>query len=446
MSAKGKSGGGKLAKRAAKRAASHRSAVLVDRALYGGGGALAVLTAIMVAYFMASETSGAGVKALSSSGDPEGVKDALFGGDPWVVLCSDSTFRAADSDDDAAGVHAGAKSLKLEERAAKVFRESAERDIKLGVKYATMGCAQALPGSKKNVYDRFKLDQGKSPVVFLAAGRDKPRQLNPALLTTRQTKQKSLSRTVRALVKRRFSLVKVATSNELKKSCAGRRACGLFIGYGTPSGALRSAWSHLAEKYRSLRWAWVDASKYSISLSKSLPRPKSDLDLRFVLFRRDTKRMYYAPYSDTFGSSDDAFMIKNEMESFISEATAYKEKELVDAPAFKTYSKFPALASKANKKAAKKKGTTAKAQNAAPKPKSAAKAKSFTSEPKEPAGPQMTQAEREMEIRRKLDEASERSKPQYVGEDADEAYSGEDADDDYYFEDDDIILLDDEYD
>ena len=58
----------------------------------------------------------------------------------------------------------------------------------------------------------------------------------------------------------------------------------------------------------------------------------------------------------------------------------------------------------------------------------------------------MTQAEREMEIRRKLDEASERSKPQYVGEDADEAYSGEDADDDYYFEDDDIILLDDEYD
>ena len=84
MSAKGKSGGGKLAKRAAKRAASHRSAVLVDRALYGGGGALAVLTAIMVAYFMASETSGAGVKALSSSGDPEGVKDALFGGDPWV--------------------------------------------------------------------------------------------------------------------------------------------------------------------------------------------------------------------------------------------------------------------------------------------------------------------------------------------------------------------------
>ena len=106
-----------------------------------------------------------------------------------------------------------------------------------------------------------------------------------------------------------------------------------------PKRALRGAWSHLAEKYRSLRWAWVDASKYSISLSKSLPRPKSDLDLRFVLFRRDAKRMYYAPYSDTFGSSDDAFMIKNEMESH-HEATAYKEKELVDAPAFKTYSKF----------------------------------------------------------------------------------------------------------
>lgn len=427
---------GKNAQRAAKRASSLRSAQRVDALLYGGGAFVAFLTAVLAGYYIYAEQSAPGrVVALSASGDPEGLKVALFGGEPWVILCSDSSFNGPKDGNDGGGEIDG-KNIKLEERAAKVFRESAQRVAPFGITFGTLDCSVPLQSKSSkgglNVYKRFKLNKKRAPVVFMVAGGDMPRQLNPAALTSRQTNDSSLATTVKQLAKKRFSMVRVGSSKMLQEKCAGRKACGLFLGYGDPPTTLKKVWKELVEKHRKIRWAWADLLKVKFSLAKKLPRSKSDTTLRFVLFRKTSKEKMYAAYDRTFDSSDDAFVVSNEISQFLKDA--------VDNELFTSYKKYPALISKGKAKVAKKRSDrkTSKADES-----TASETPKFTAERGK------SQAEVEMERRLELDRQMRENYPEAVDEAEDDADGdGDDRESDLVDlidTEDDVVLLEDDY-
>ena len=153
--------------RAAAHAARDRR---VDGALRYGGGALALALAVGLgsAVWAALYGAGASVVPLGELA-PGDLAQVFFGGAPWLVLCSDSRKALVRND-------AGVRVLR------ETFMEAAAVLSGRGLaKAGALNCSMVLP-SGKTVYERLRLDPGKAPVLFLAAGGDRVAQLEPALL------------------------------------------------------------------------------------------------------------------------------------------------------------------------------------------------------------------------------------------------------------------------
>jgi hypothetical protein len=307
--------------RAAAHAARDRR---VDGALWYGGGALALALAVGLgsAVWDALYGAGASVAPLGELAPGE-LAQVFFGGAPWLVLCSDSRKALVRND-------AGVRVLR------ETFIEAAAVLSGRGLaKAGALNCSMVLP-SGKTVYERLRLDPGKAPVLFLAAGGDRVAQLEPALLkkpkqgdaagsrrkksqdpeegsSNSKGKSKSsakaearraadearkaaeaeaeqellsgsssanahLGRAVAMAVKRRldarFQLDgPVPTIKLLRASCLERRACALFLGRGPPSPKLRELVAARATSFPLLRWAYVDRTAAALNIEAELLGP-----------------------------------------------------------------------------------------------------------------------------------------------------------------------------
>lgn len=128
---------------------------------------------------------------------PQPRTQVFFGQEPWMVLCSNGS--AVDS----------------------VFESVSRKDTH--VNFAVLDCAAQLP-SKKNTFQRLKLNEMVTPPVMFFSGYGKdPKQLPSKLLRNEYVFRKEIT----ALTK--LKAVKVKDTNKLYKKCLRKGRVSIFF-------------------------------------------------------------------------------------------------------------------------------------------------------------------------------------------------------------------------
>jgi len=107
-------------------------------------------------------------------GGSEELKGVFFSGKPWLVQCVSAADITAASESGKAAVEASHAVLQL-------ALGSLPKEVDVGL----LDCKKRLPSGKnsgKNTLERFRLDDGISPLLMLFANARPPIQLTPALL------------------------------------------------------------------------------------------------------------------------------------------------------------------------------------------------------------------------------------------------------------------------
>lgn len=221
----------------------------VDTLLKIGGAVMA--TAITLG-FAATVMTGAPTPFKFLSASSSELPDVLFGGQPWLVYCSDSKGILDKSSGDLK------EKLAL---TAKNLREGAYK-INTGV----LDCSAKLP-SGRSTYERMKLNSKNHPIAFLAMGGENVVKLPVKQLRTKSTD--ALETNIVARVRDRFKLAQVKDSSNLQKKCGNRKLCVGLFGFGEPDEEYGAAVVEASRKFPKVRWVYVDTSRFLTSVKPS---------------------------------------------------------------------------------------------------------------------------------------------------------------------------------
>ena len=184
------------------------------------------------AYFAWSNLGG-GVVLLDPSRDAAQVGRAFFGGDPWLVLCTDSLNRTYVD-----GL--GYKTAGPGEAAPlpDLFRAATGKVLARGIRVGLLDCNATLPSSGLTSYQRLRLKgagvpppadpaaRGAHPVLFLAAGGERAQRIQPQYLANPKW---NLARHVARRVDKTFGARVVTNQKQLRRYCLSRRRCGIVL-------------------------------------------------------------------------------------------------------------------------------------------------------------------------------------------------------------------------
>jgi hypothetical protein len=116
--------------------------------------------------FSAIAGGGAADIVQLSVGDTDMLKRVFYGGDPWLVVCSEESASSI------------SKFVALNEAANQIAED--------GMKTAVLDCKDTFPKKGDTALKRFKLNQkksGKFPITFFVSNGNKPKQLGKYVLT-----------------------------------------------------------------------------------------------------------------------------------------------------------------------------------------------------------------------------------------------------------------------
>ena len=218
--------------------------------------AIIVAAAAFVLLSLLSLTSSDHGPVQLSVGNSAQLKDVLYGGEPWIVLCDKSPV---------------AKALdKLPSHRA--FADAAEEvGEKLGVRAGVLDCTAKL-STGQSVFRRFKFAKRKKgqPLAFFVGNGNKPVQAPPAKLDS----AKKFAKWVKWHEEPR--VVTPPGSKTVHSRCFGKRACAVLLRHGSWNSmpiATVAAVRRLARSNRLLRFLYVDTSTHVFKT------PEADLPL-----------------------------------------------------------------------------------------------------------------------------------------------------------------------
>ena len=137
------------------------------------------------------------------------LKEVMFGDDAWTVLCTNETT--------------------IDRPIPKYFEASAKR-LDGQTKFGVLDCGAKLP-SGKTTYQKLKLRRDVDPVLFLAVGEEKPRQIPAKRANTMIKLMKYLRESLEP------KLFEIGGSKSLQKYCSGAAKACLLLFRGKTQGA-----------------------------------------------------------------------------------------------------------------------------------------------------------------------------------------------------------------
>jgi hypothetical protein len=221
----------------------------VDVLLKIAGGVMAVS---ICAGFAATVMTGAPTPFKQLSASSAELPDVFFGGQPWLVLCSDSKGILDKTSGD------------LKEKLALTAKDLREGQYKINT--GVLDCSAKLP-SGRTTYERLKVSSKTHPVAFLAMGGEPVVKLPAKQLRTKSTE--ALSTNIVARVRDRFNLVPVKDSKSLQKRCGDRKLCVGLFGFGEPDEEYGSAFNAASRQFPKVRWSYVDTSRFVTNIKPS---------------------------------------------------------------------------------------------------------------------------------------------------------------------------------
>uniref|UniRef100_A0A0G4IEN4 Thioredoxin domain-containing protein n=1 Tax=Chromera velia CCMP2878 TaxID=1169474 RepID=A0A0G4IEN4_9ALVE len=174
--------------------------------------------------------------------NPEGLKELMYGGPPWLVHCSykNSPYKQINP----------------------VLDKAARELIGEGIKAATVECDGKLP-SGKIFLERFKLPAHTS--AFVVANGDKPKPLSGADMAD----TKAVASFVKSKIKPRIS--NIQQPGDFPKACLSKKRC-LVLAHKSKKlpTDLSSDLVPIMEKYRGVRVVSVDTTRFKVKLDEVL--------------------------------------------------------------------------------------------------------------------------------------------------------------------------------
>ena len=348
------------------------------------------------------------------------LRDVFFGGEPWLILCSDSK--------NAHHINGTLRETFVE--TAKLLNDQDFAGNTFTTKSGIVDCTRLLP-SGKSIYERLNLDAKLAPVVFLSVGGDKPKQLEPSMLKrkTGKMKQKSgksekydvdlfrpLALAIKQRLQKRYEILNVEDSVSLNSKCTERKFCALVIGSEPLSKSTKSILDSVSRNMPMVRWAYIDVGDagFELNVLDEITNGVSDIKPDFssiVLFKK--KQFKTMKGRQTLSQLDKRSIVK-----FLQKASADGMKE-----GFNSLKKGPKV---------KRKSKVSKKANSRHKKKQAKEAESSNSSPNkmESEEEKLRQLEHEKQRRAEIDRERMKFVPQFNDEDDDSFIVFEDLDHD----------------
>ncbi|GBG27755.1 Hypothetical Protein FCC1311_039782 [Hondaea fermentalgiana] len=337
----------------------------------GLGGVAAVVLALV--YLVGENWTRAQTIEYLDVADTERLQTVLFGGLPWLVLCSDSRKALKDG--------------QLREPLLQTASRLATDDAETAIHTAVLDCSKELP-SGKTVYDRLVLNETRAPGL-------------------------ELTKTVRDKVNKRFRLAHIRDTETLTKHCLKRKQCTLFLGYGDPLPATKALARRMRQEYPLMRWAHLDRVKYSLSAEKEI------LQAHDVPRKRQMAIFFKHGAFRAMAPDDGGHVQESELRAFLYGLDK-------DENADRLHDPLPSV--KIARKPSKSGSSSSKPAAEPERRKTKKKEAPSQSQDVDPA----ERARREQERRKEMDQAAQDFEPVYVDEEEDDDDAGvndEDEDD-----------------
>jgi hypothetical protein len=269
---------------------------LVFLALISLGGLQALLPALLSLWELASPAH-----TDLDLGNAEHRHDVFRSGQPWIVACADSGQGTPASFFDAA---------RLAQRMRPNLNVPDLSRAPPPPRFGVLECRQPLP-SGKSVYERFSLPEPRPDrnVGFTVANGGAPRSVplqwfalndheggvGAEDATRRKQAAENLLRYALDAT-RPFAVAQVASTRALQQQCLDAPRCGLVLNLGGGARLANSSQlelNKLAARFRTVRFAVVDAARLRLSLESALP-PRdagvSAAEPRLIFFRRRRRK------------------------------------------------------------------------------------------------------------------------------------------------------------